>query len=525
MQRILSFEEEEKKADDQEKQTRQPSRSEPAALDAAEDVADKLEQQLHFSDVDDDALDSASGLTSLLTACSQRQPLTFNDALQRILGGPTTSHLLRVEKAGDASYSKVYRLTKRVTREDIDWEESSILKVIPLRDGDKADAAEETSETSSCADVEREIAITRALCSTEEEDARRGRFVKLRGAYVAEGPLPAVLCDVEGNNDDSGHASDHQQRKAGKKGGRGNAVTPRSSSSSPTRYALLDLSDCGVDLESYILPSHEQDAAPAVALSVLAQVVDSLAIAEERFAFEHRDLHWGNVLVRNVARSGISPASSSPLTWSSLLDAHHTGVEATIIDFTLSRLTESTDAKPRFYDLSVDESLFEGDGEVDEQFDVYRGMRDVIQKGQEEGREEQEKGWARFEPRTNVLWARYLVRKLLDGKGLRGCDGDGGGDDALQLLEAVEAVLSESVAHFLKRSRSDKEEGCIESVVQLRDWMKEEMERRAEQKEREKEQEKEEARRPRARQQSQRPRKAAAATKEDGPTRRRSVRR
>ena len=205
-------------------------------------------------------------------------------------------------------------------------------------------------------------------------------------------------------------------------------------------------------------------------------------------------------------------------------------IAITIIDFTLSRLAESDRAAPRYYDLSVDESLFEGDGEVDEQFDVYRGMRDVIERAQGDGREGKKGGWERFEPRTNVLWARYLVRKLLDGKGLRR-EGPGreeeGGNGALDLLEAVEHVLNESVAHFLalsssKRSTPPPPEVCIESMVQLRDWMMEEMERRVRQQQEEKE---EQARRPRARQQSQRPRKAAAATKEDGPTRRRSVRR
>ena len=59
----------------------------------------------------------------------------------------------------------------------------------------------------------------------------------------------------------------------------------------------------------------------------------SLAIAERSFEFEHRDLHWGNVLIK--------PTDQMTITY--ILDKETkevatNGLKVTIIDFTLSRL-------------------------------------------------------------------------------------------------------------------------------------------------------------------------------------------
>lgn len=48
------------------------------------------------------------------------------------------------------------------------------------------------------------------------------------------------------------------------------------------------------------------------------------------------------------------------------------GVEAAIIDFTLSRI--ENDGVVIFNDLAMDEELFTGDGD-DYQFEVYRSMK------------------------------------------------------------------------------------------------------------------------------------------------------
>ena len=73
------------------------------------------------------------------------------------------------------------------------------------------------------------------------------------------------------------------------------------------------------------------------ARSVLAQVVYSLAVAEDSLQFEHRDLHWGNILVKPTDREDITFKLMGKRC-----SVPSVGVEANIIDFTLSRLTKGT---------------------------------------------------------------------------------------------------------------------------------------------------------------------------------------
>jgi len=61
----------------------------------------------------------------------------------------------------------------------------------------------------------------------------------------------------------------------------------------------------------------------------------SLAIAERALEFEHRDLHWGNVLIQRTSESTLNY-----MLGGSSISVDTRGVKVTIIDFTLSRLTK-----------------------------------------------------------------------------------------------------------------------------------------------------------------------------------------
>lgn len=111
------------------------------------------------------------------------------------------------------------------------------------------------------------------------------------------------------------------------------------------------------------------------------QLVLSLAASEKHCKFEHRDLHWGNVLVSTP----ISLTYSFNKNLKAIIQS--CGVRVTIIDFTLSRLEQSGDIN--FVSLN-DENLYEGKG--DYQFDIYRKMREVVKDD-----------WQGFYPYTNVL--------------------------------------------------------------------------------------------------------------------------
>jgi serine/threonine-protein kinase haspin len=172
-------------------------------------------------------------------------------------------------------------------------------------------------------------------------------------------------------------------------------------------YAVFVAADGGVDLE------HAEVRTYAEAKSILLQVTIALAVAEEACRFEHRDLHWGNVLVR---RRGAEDAARARLNGVEL-EYPTRGVEVRVIDFTLSRVdgacsetsTPNEEPTPIYCDLNCDPGLFLGpEGHC--QSDTYREMKKVTRGD-----------WRKHSPRTNALWLRYLADCLLEDKNIASC--------------------------------------------------------------------------------------------------------
>ncbi|KAJ2703629.1 hypothetical protein H4R19_005302, partial [Coemansia spiralis] len=156
------------------------------------------------------------------------------------------------------------------------------------------------------------------------------------------------------------------------------------------------------------------------ARSIIRQLALSMALAERNNQFEHRDLHWGNIMVTRY-QSNLTflyqlPPSGSRAK-STLISIPSYRLRCTIIDYTLSRLHIDNDAqdaaasKPTSYDPAhnvfyvalKDEALFRGDGDI--QFEVYRQMRASARDD-----------WEGFHPHTNVLWLVYVLQKILTTK-------------------------------------------------------------------------------------------------------------
>lgn len=157
------------------------------------------------------------------------------------------------------------------------------------------------------------------------------------------------------------------------------------------QYIVLELANAGQDLESYQFNNAEQ------AYALFKQVAFGLAVAEEAYQFEHRDLHWGNVL--------ISPTDQKHATFvirGRVYRVARRGVAAALIDYSLSRATLRlpSGTAELYNDLSTDDSLFDAVG--DYQFEVYRLMRDKLGND-----------WKNFEPYTNILWLHYTVDKMI----------------------------------------------------------------------------------------------------------------
>lgn len=230
-------------------------------------------------------------------------------------------------------------------------------------------------------------------------------------------------------------------------------------------YCIIVQKNAGVDLERYELGSWTD------AESIFWQTVAALAEAEERYQFEHRDLHWGNIMVTDQMEeinSGdllhkLTTVASSELSlvdeMRSVLLSRST-LKVTLIDFTLSR---ASDPEGGVIHTRMDHPEFYR-GKGDYRLDVYNTMRSAILQqnsvsssasynhntsrsvsvnsnyssvinGDEGGNvnifsssppksgsmasmDEQDLEWAAFCPKTNVMWLHYLVEKLLHQKGL-----------------------------------------------------------------------------------------------------------
>ena len=96
-------------------------------------------------------------------------------------------------------------------------------------------------------------------------------------------------------------------------------------------FIVFEFSNGSRDLESFEFEALSE------AWSVLHQTALGLAVAENALEFEHRDLHWGNVL---ICRTGDEFVESALLGEKKMVESH--GVRVSLIDFTLSRLEKGT---------------------------------------------------------------------------------------------------------------------------------------------------------------------------------------
>ncbi|KAJ9476345.1 Serine/threonine-protein kinase Haspin-like protein [Pseudozyma hubeiensis] len=378
-------------SDDEDEQDDKPGSDDETEQDPAIQLAAQV-ADLAVSD-GDEAIGNDSSLFGLLACVSQSKPRSFTEVIQQLRSGTGTSRR-RIEKIGEASYSEVFKISAS-SRAEQSKHEAVVLKIIPISSPNSADGEnverDDLPFTSPAADVEREIRLMQLVGS---ETSASESFVALRAAHIVRGSYPSALLQAWDRWDD--------KRRA--KTGEGAENIRPDVLGRQQAYALLVMTDGGMDLESLKVKSWLQ------AASIFWQVVGGLGVMESKYEFEHRDLHWGNILVQSVAQDVPTKSHSRGDMSSWLLDPKVSGVKATIIDFTLSRactLPVATKHKAKKNEVLHypfdDESLFDGSG--DPQFEVYREMRSVTRGS-----------WHSYCPATNVLWLRYLAHKLVDVK-------------------------------------------------------------------------------------------------------------
>nr|XP_021329574.1 serine/threonine-protein kinase haspin isoform X4 [Danio rerio] len=288
--------------------------------------------------------------------CQQSGPLSFSDCIP-------PARMKHLNKIGEGTFGEVFSTIN-------DSNESVALKIIPVEGSQQVNGEHQ----KTFGEVLHEIIISKELSSLNlKEFNKSDGFIGLNNLHCVRGCYPEALLKAwdkfdhqKGSENDRPDFFDNEQL-----------------------FLILEFEFGGSDLENM----NGKLSSMAQAKSVLHQVTASLAVAEQALCFEHRDLHWGNILVKNVKHK------HNEFILNGTVHCIETrGVHVNIIDYSLSRL--EIDGLTVSCDISSDEELFMGQG--DYQFEIYRLMK-----------KENKNCWSAYNPHSNVLWLHYLADKLL----------------------------------------------------------------------------------------------------------------
>nr|CAH8869086.1 unnamed protein product [Trichobilharzia regenti] len=294
----------------------------------------------------------ADPLQELLQLCRQVEVKSFDEYFGRTL----STNLVKI---GEGVYGEVFRYVK-----------GNVIKVFPV-DGEQLVNGEKQMEFS---DVFSEVFVSKKMSelSFKYKLNRSVNFAQLKKATVVEGKLPVILSE-------SWRTYENQK---------GSDNECPDFLPSEQLWMVLEFEFAGDPLANTRFNTWRE------ARSVVEQIAISLAAAESALQFEHRDLHWHNVLIRSTPqwklRYRVDGVRYAVVT---------EGIHVTLIDFTVSRLCH--DGNVVYVDMSDSPEIFECVG--DYQYDIYRIMR-----------EKNGDNWRRFNPVSNLYWLHYLMGKLLN---------------------------------------------------------------------------------------------------------------
>ncbi|XP_034363923.1 serine/threonine-protein kinase haspin [Arvicanthis niloticus] len=288
--------------------------------------------------------------------CNQEGPVPFSDCL-------SAEKLEHCEKIGEGVFGEVFQVFNDQT--------PVALKIIAIEGLDLVNG----SHQKTFKEILPEIIISKELSFLSSEVYNcTGGFIGLNSVHCVQGLYPPLLLK----------AWDHYNKTKGSANDRPDFFQE------DQLFIILEFEFGGIDLERM----KTKLSSVATAKSILHQITASLAVAEASLHFEHRDLHWGNVLLK---KTNVKELHYTLNGKTSTIPTH--GLQVNIIDYTLSRLER--DGIVVFCDISTEEDLFTGEG--DYQFEIYRLMR-----------KENRNCWGEYHPYNNVLWLHYLADKLLN---------------------------------------------------------------------------------------------------------------
>ncbi|XDV14946.1 hypothetical protein PO909_015110 [Leuciscus waleckii] len=288
--------------------------------------------------------------------CQQSGPLSFRDCIP-------PARMKHCHKIGEGTFGEVFSTIN-------DSKETVALKIIPVEGSQQVNGEHQ----KTFCEILHEIIISKELSSLNlKEINKTDGFIGLNNLHCVRGRYPEALLK----------AWDKFDRQKGSENDRPDFFDDEQ------LFLILEFEFGGSDLENI----NGKLTSMAQAKSVLHQVTAALAVAEQALCFEHRDLHWGNILVKNVKHK-----HNEFILNGTAHSIETRGVHVNIIDYSLSRL--EIDGLTVSCDISSDEELFMGQG--DYQFEVYRLMK-----------KENNNCWSMYNPHSNVLWLHYLADKLL----------------------------------------------------------------------------------------------------------------
>ncbi|KAJ6648324.1 Serine/threonine-protein kinase haspin like [Pseudolycoriella hygida] len=293
---------------------------------------------------------------TILRKCGQSEPLEFADIYSGIA-------LRQCRKIGEGVYGEVFMYKTDAGR-------AVVLKIIPIEGTLVVNGAPQRKFDEVLPEMEISLQLSSLRNDNEYTTSSFAEVIQVR---CIQGRYPNHLIDLwELYRENYQTENDHPE-----------------AFKDDQLYIVFELGNGGQDLESFQLANALQ------AKSAFQQTALALSIAEKKLQFEHRDLHWGNIL--------LSPIDEKFVTFKlngNTLQIPSEGIKVTIIDYTLSRML--SDGIVLYNDLSNDEDLFTGND--DYQYEIYRLVRSNL-----------ENDWQRFEPFNNVLWLHYIIDKLING--------------------------------------------------------------------------------------------------------------
>ena len=326
------------------------------------------------------------------------------------------SSYFTVAKIAEASFGEVYRLSLQKQHATLRNADESVLKIIALKPpptnlkGQRLNKAakKRIENMSDPADVASEVKLLQRMTCIPG-------FTNFRDVCMLKGrPGPAFVDAWKAWN---------QGQKAKKKEA---SVFPdpsrKTSYADDQLWAVIEMQDAGTDLENISVRSIW------TVWDIFWGVVLSLGKGEEGARFEHRDLHLGNICISAADDiQNINDVEAASIDVSRKIG--FTNISTTIIDYTLSR-AEMQDQEISigqaddiaYFDLEKDDAIFEGDGEQEYQYDIYRYMRSIMYLDDplanlEERWDEAEasgRTWRGYHPQTNLVWLHFVLHKLLE---------------------------------------------------------------------------------------------------------------